>query len=91
MLTYNFPPFCTGEARPLRGPKRREVGHGALARRAVEAVLPSAKTSRMYSVQHQRFLNRMALPQWLRSVEQRLPSWMQVCRLRRRLLVSRWG
>jgi polyribonucleotide nucleotidyltransferase len=43
MLTYNFPPFCTGEARPLRGPKRREVGHGALARRAVEAVLPSAE------------------------------------------------
>jgi len=41
MLTYNFPPFCTGEARPLRGPKRREVGHGALARRALLAVLPS--------------------------------------------------
>ena len=40
MLTYNFPPFCTGEARMLRGPKRREVGHGALARRAIEAVLP---------------------------------------------------
>ena len=31
MLTYNFAPFCTGEARPLRGPKRREIGHGALA------------------------------------------------------------
>jgi polyribonucleotide nucleotidyltransferase len=41
MLTYNFPPFCTGEARPLRAPKRREVGHGALARRAIETVLPS--------------------------------------------------
>ncbi len=41
MLTYNFPPFCTGEARPLRGPKRREVGHGALARRALIPVLPS--------------------------------------------------
>jgi polyribonucleotide nucleotidyltransferase len=40
MLTYNFPPFCTGEARPLRAPKRREVGHGALARRALIAVLP---------------------------------------------------
>jgi polyribonucleotide nucleotidyltransferase len=40
MLTYNFPPFCTGEARPLRAPKRREVGHGALARRALVAVLP---------------------------------------------------
>lgn len=40
MLTYGFPPFCTGEARPLRAPKRREVGHGVLAHRAVEAVLP---------------------------------------------------
>ena len=40
MLTYNFPPFCTGEARPLRGPKRREIGHGALARRALIPVLP---------------------------------------------------
>ncbi len=41
MLTYNFQPFCTGEARPLRGPKRREVGHGALARRAMIPVLPA--------------------------------------------------
>jgi polyribonucleotide nucleotidyltransferase len=43
MLTYNFPPFCTGEARPLRAPKRREVGHAALARRALLAVLPDKK------------------------------------------------
>lgn len=41
MLTYNFPPFCTGEASPLRGPKRREVGHGALAHRALLPVYPS--------------------------------------------------
>jgi polyribonucleotide nucleotidyltransferase len=41
MLTYVFPPFCTGEARPLRAPKRREVGHGALAWRALSPVLPS--------------------------------------------------
>jgi len=41
MLTYVFPPFCTGEARPLRAPKRREVGHGALAWRAIKPVLPS--------------------------------------------------
>jgi polyribonucleotide nucleotidyltransferase len=38
---YNMPPFSVGETRPLRGPSRREVGHGALAERAVEAVLPS--------------------------------------------------
>jgi polyribonucleotide nucleotidyltransferase len=41
MLTYRFPPFSTGEARPLRAPKRREVGHGALARRALLPVLPA--------------------------------------------------
>lgn len=41
MLDYNFPPFCVGEIKPLRGPGRREIGHGALAERALEAVLPS--------------------------------------------------
>ena len=38
---YNFPPFCTGETGFMRGPKRREIGHGALAERAVFAVMPS--------------------------------------------------
>jgi polyribonucleotide nucleotidyltransferase len=41
MLHYNFPPFSVGEARPLRGPGRREVGHGALAERAITPVLPA--------------------------------------------------
>ncbi|HET7087397.1 MAG TPA: polyribonucleotide nucleotidyltransferase [Anaerolineae bacterium] len=41
MHHYNFPPFSTGEARPLRGQSRREVGHGALAERALAAMLPS--------------------------------------------------
>jgi polyribonucleotide nucleotidyltransferase len=40
-LHYNFPPFSVGEARMLRGPSRRDVGHGNLAERAVQAVLPS--------------------------------------------------
>jgi polyribonucleotide nucleotidyltransferase len=40
MLHYNFPPFSVGEARPLRGPGRREVGHGTLAERAISGVLP---------------------------------------------------
>jgi polyribonucleotide nucleotidyltransferase len=40
MLHYNFPPFCVGEVRALRGPSRRDIGHGTLARRGVEAVLP---------------------------------------------------
>jgi polyribonucleotide nucleotidyltransferase len=41
MHHYNFPPFSTGEARPLRGASRREVGHGALAERALAPVIPS--------------------------------------------------
>jgi polyribonucleotide nucleotidyltransferase len=40
MLHYNFPPFSTGEVKFLRGPGRREIGHGALAERAVTSVLP---------------------------------------------------
>ena len=40
MLHYNFPPYCVGEAGFMGGPKRREIGHGRLARRAVAAVLP---------------------------------------------------
>jgi polyribonucleotide nucleotidyltransferase len=40
MLHYNFPPFCTGEAKPLRGTSRREIGHGNLATRGVRAILP---------------------------------------------------
>jgi polyribonucleotide nucleotidyltransferase len=41
MLHYNFPPFCVGEVAPLRSPGRREIGHGALAERAIMSVLPS--------------------------------------------------
>ena len=40
MLHYNFPPFSTGEAKPMRGTGRREIGHGMLAERAIQAVLP---------------------------------------------------
>ncbi|PIU58315.1 MAG: polyribonucleotide nucleotidyltransferase, partial [Deltaproteobacteria bacterium CG07_land_8_20_14_0_80_38_7] len=40
MLHYNFPPFSVGEVKPLRSPGRREVGHGALAERAIQYVLP---------------------------------------------------
>ncbi|MDU5079927.1 polyribonucleotide nucleotidyltransferase [uncultured Tissierella sp.] len=41
MHHYNFPPYSVGDARPLRGPGRREIGHGALAERALEPVIPS--------------------------------------------------
>ncbi|TNE74103.1 polyribonucleotide nucleotidyltransferase [bacterium] len=41
MLDYNFPPYSTGEAKPMRGPGRREIGHGNLAERALKMMMPS--------------------------------------------------
>ena len=49
MLHYNFPPFCTGEAKPLRGTSRREIGHGNLAYRGVSQILP-AKDDFAYTI-----------------------------------------
>jgi polyribonucleotide nucleotidyltransferase len=49
MLHYNFPPFSVGEVKPLRGPGRREIGHGMLAERALKAIIPS-KTEFPYTV-----------------------------------------
>lgn len=43
MVHYNFPPFSVGEVRPVRGPGRREIGHGALTERALKAVMPSSE------------------------------------------------
>jgi polyribonucleotide nucleotidyltransferase len=43
MLHYNFPPFSVGEVRPLRGPSRREIGHGVLAEKAIAPVLPNSE------------------------------------------------
>ncbi|NCB38119.1 MAG: polyribonucleotide nucleotidyltransferase [Erysipelotrichia bacterium] len=42
LLHYNFPPFSVGESKPMRGPGRREIGHGALAERALKQVVPEA-------------------------------------------------
>ena len=44
MLHYNFPPYCVGETGFMSGPKRREIGHGRLARRAVEAIMPDMES-----------------------------------------------
>jgi len=43
MHHYNFPPYCSGEIKPLRGPGRREIGHGALAERALLPLIPSSE------------------------------------------------
>jgi polyribonucleotide nucleotidyltransferase len=50
MLHYNFPPFSVGEAKPLRGTGRREVGHGFLAERGLTASLPDLKTEFPYTI-----------------------------------------
>ncbi len=50
MHHYNFPPFSVGETRPLRGPGRREVGHGALAERALKYVIPPAEEGWAYTM-----------------------------------------
>ena len=41
MLHYNFPPFSVGEVKPIRGPGRREIGHGALAERSLKSIMPT--------------------------------------------------
>ena len=67
MLHYNFPPFSVGEVAFLRGAGRREIGHGALAERAVSAVLPSLKTSGlMRCVSSPTFWSRTGRLRWLR-------------------------
>lgn len=58
MHHYNFPPYSTGETSPMRGPRRREIGHGALAERAIEPVLP----------------DEIAFPYTIRSVSEALSS-----------------
>ena len=50
MLHYYFPPFCTGEARRIMGPGRREIGHGALAERSLMGVLPADTEEFPYTV-----------------------------------------
>ncbi|HUW81798.1 MAG TPA: polyribonucleotide nucleotidyltransferase [Phycisphaerae bacterium] len=44
ILQYNFPPFCVGEIRRIVGPSRRDIGHGALAEKSMEAILPDAES-----------------------------------------------
>ncbi len=50
MVHYNFPPFSVGEVRPLRGPSRREIGHGALAERALKPMVPAKSEEFPYIV-----------------------------------------
>jgi len=71
MHHYNFPPFSTGESKPLRGPGRREIGHGALAERAVAAVIPTQDEFHIQSAPCPMYFLRMAQPRWAQYVAQR--------------------
>ena len=64
MLHYNFPPFSVGEVQFMRGPGRREVGHGALAERALLPVLPPRKRSRTRFASSRTFSSRTAPRRW---------------------------
>ena len=73
MHHYNFPPYSVGETRLMRGPKRRDIGHGALAERALEPVIPSTEefpyTIRIVS----ETLESTARRRWARSAARRSP------------------
>jgi polyribonucleotide nucleotidyltransferase len=66
MLHYNFPPYSTGEVKPLRGSSRRETGHGHLAERAVSRVLPKDTDSPTRFASCRRSSNRTAARRWRR-------------------------
>ena len=63
---YNFPPYSTGENKPMRGPSRRDIGHGNLAERALIPVLPTTTTSRTSSGSCRSACRPTARPRWPR-------------------------
>ena len=74
MLHYNFPPFSVGEIRPIRGPGRREIGHGALAEKSLEAVLPGGGAVPLHHPRGQpTSWSPTAPPRWPRSAAGRWP------------------
>ncbi len=73
MLHYNFPPYSTGEVKPMRGTSRREIGHGALAERALQPLLPDYEKFRTPSGSCRRSSSRTAPPPWLPCAADRWP------------------
>ena len=65
MLHYNFPPYATGETGRVGTPKRREIGHGKLAKRALSAALPDKKTLIIRLGLCQKLQSQMVQVQWL--------------------------
>ena len=70
MLHYNFPPFSTGEVRPMRGPGRREIGHGALAEEHWNILSHLNRNFLMQYGLFLKFLNLMAHRRWRPFVEE---------------------
>ena len=91
MHQYNFPPYCTGETGRMGAPKRREVGHGALAERALLPVIPPRTSSRTPSAWCPRFWSLTALPPWLPPAVPRWRSWMPACRSKLPFPASPWA
>ncbi len=70
MLHYNFPPYCVGETGFMSGPKRREIGHGKLAKRGIQAVMPTQlKSSPTSSAWSRKLPNPMVQVPWRACVE----------------------
>ena len=87
---YNFPPYSTGETGRVGSPKRREIGHGALAERALTPVLPSRENSPTRSARSLRLWARTAPRRWVRSALQPCRCSMPVCPCAHLLRVSQW-
>ena len=92
MLHYNFPPFSTGEVKPMRGTSRREIGHGNLAERAMQALLPAVRGVPVHAP------HRVRDPRVERVVVDgvgvrrlAVAVWTPACRSRRRAPVWRWA
>ena len=89
---YNFPPFSVGEARQLRGTSRRDIGHGALAERALVAVLPERAGIPVRDPRRVRHAQLQRLD--VDGLHLRQHAWRcstRACRSRRRLAAWRWA
>jgi hypothetical protein len=88
---YNFPPYSTGENKPMRGPSRRDIGHGNLAERALVPVLRATRTSRTSSGSCRSACPPTARPRWPRPAARPSPSWTPASRSPHRSPARRWA
>ena len=81
MHHYNFPPYSVGETGFMRGPKRRDIGHGALAQRALEPMIPALDEFPVHDPPRlRRRSSRTARRRWAPSAARRSRSWTPACR-----------